>query len=649
MAFRLPVPLSAGMGNDSGSMNLTQLPNSILDAVIPGYSLISRFIFELTGFDTSIVVSLFVLVFTCTTAWVYGFRYINSMVMTYMTASISIPSHDDIYDHIIAWISEQPFANNSRSMRAGSRKQSSWEINEDLPAESSASGSDLETLLNFSNWQAKVPPRFEPHAVFSWFHHDGYYFRISRERETVLGGGRHAFNMLSRDETLTITVFGRSLDPIKNLIKVARDASYARERSKTTIRRPGPKEYRSRGIYAWSKVATRPSRPIATVVLDNFQKTKLLLDINEYLHPATQRWYANRGIPYRRGYLFHGPPGTGKTSLCFAIAGVFGLDIYCISLLEPTLTEEELGQLFNFLPHRCVVLLEDIDTAGLTRNPAEGSVAQESENNSTPTVSTVSKTSTCKGKKGKSSDENESNGISLSGLLNAIDGVASHEGRVLVMTTNHPEKLDEALIRPGRIDMTVEFTLANKEQTREIFIRMYSPDRPDSITLKKQENHSSKSANKATNSGEAVSSFKRWRKVAGGLFTPVDSHLAANGTTCDSKVLHKAADSMPSVSSSNLQQAIMDINKLGIAFANLVPERTFSPAEIQGFLLTRKREPRRAVDEIVEWCKKQLEAKTKRQSILLAVSSSSISRETDEAVVESSGIGKETEANGIGE
>jgi mitochondrial chaperone BCS1 len=61
----------------------------------------------------------------------------------------------------------------------------------------------------------------------------------------------------------------------------------------------------------------------------------------------------------RRGYLFYGNPGTGKTSLFFAIAGVFGLKIYCISLLEPTLTEEDRGIPFNSLPRRCVILLED--------------------------------------------------------------------------------------------------------------------------------------------------------------------------------------------------------------------------------------------------------------------------------------------------
>lgn len=93
-------------------------------------------------------------------------------------------------------------------------------------------------------------------------------------------------------------------------------------------------------------------------MLDEDQKLKVLADINEYLHPETPRWYANRGIPLRRGYLFHGPPGTGKTSLSFALAGIFGLDIHVISLLEPSLTEEDLSGLFASLPRRCIVLLE---------------------------------------------------------------------------------------------------------------------------------------------------------------------------------------------------------------------------------------------------------------------------------------------------
>jgi chaperone BCS1 len=83
--------------------------------------------------------------------------------------------------------------------------------------------------------------------------------------------------------------------------------------------------------------------------------------------------YATRGIPHRRGYLFHGPPGTGKTSLSFALAGIFGLDIYCASLSENELKESDLAHLFTFLPDRCIVLLEDIDSAVIRREESSDS------------------------------------------------------------------------------------------------------------------------------------------------------------------------------------------------------------------------------------------------------------------------------------
>ena len=189
------------------------------------------------------------------------------------------------------------------------------------------------------------------------------------------------------------------------------------------------------GRGSWVKIAERPCRPMKTVVLDEARKMDVLADINEYLNPATARWYANRGIPYRRGYLFYGPPGTGKTSLTFALAGVFGLDIHVVSLLEPTLTEEELGMLFTNLPARCIVLLEDIDTAGLVRNEPEKEDEHLDEGESAASE---------KGRKGKrdggseglnvasltkalkraneQSEEEKKKGISLSGLLNIIDG-----------------------------------------------------------------------------------------------------------------------------------------------------------------------------------------------------------------------------------
>lgn len=120
-------------------------------------------------------------------------------------------------------------------------------------------------------------------------------------------------------------------------------------------------------------------------------------------------------------YLFHGPPGTGKSSLSFALAGVFGLDIYCLSLNDKGLTENELCSLFDDLPDRCIVLLEDIDSAGLKR--AE-EVEKKEESSSTTTD--PSKDDAAKAAAEKS-ETSPSGSLSLSALLNVIDGAASHE------------------------------------------------------------------------------------------------------------------------------------------------------------------------------------------------------------------------------
>lgn len=107
--------------------------------------------------------------------------------------------------------------------------------------------------------------------------------------------------------------------------------------------------------------------------------------------------------------------------------------------------------LFDELPKQCVVLLEDVDSAGLVvrDNRAGGPIAVDSEGV-------------------------KSSRITLSGLLNVIDGVASQEGRVLIMTTNHVESLDEALLRPGRVDLRIHLSLATKKHAEEMFIQAFA-------------------------------------------------------------------------------------------------------------------------------------------------------------------------------
>ncbi len=128
--------------------------------------------------------------------------------------------------------------------------------------------------------------------------------------------------------------------------------------------------------------------------------------------------------------------------------------------------------MFSSLPRRCVVLLEDIDSVDLIKRQEEG------EKFIKPVDDAIAKIGVELSKTLKNASKNNEKGrknkkISLFDLLNAIDDVTSHEERVLVMTINCLEKLDEALIRSDRIDMKVEFIMITRFQIFELFTRMY--------------------------------------------------------------------------------------------------------------------------------------------------------------------------------
>uniref|UniRef100_A0A914DC66 Mitochondrial chaperone BCS1 n=1 Tax=Acrobeloides nanus TaxID=290746 RepID=A0A914DC66_9BILA len=189
---------------------------------------------------------------------------------------------------------------------------------------------------------------------------------------------------------------------------------------------------------SWDKPKRR--RTMDSVILSSGLSEKLCKDVQTFLESAD--WYHERGVPYRRGYLLYGPPGTGKTSVISALASQFGYSVAILSLNDRLLTDSNVNQLINRAPNKTIILLEDIDVAFVSREEKEDS-----------------KKETC---------------VTLSGLLNAIDGVASAEERIIFMTTNYKERLDSALIRPGRIDFQAYLGHCTEDMIERMFRRFYN-------------------------------------------------------------------------------------------------------------------------------------------------------------------------------
>jgi len=566
----------------AGAGTSLDLPSKILESLIPGYSVLSKFLLDSYGFDVSIIVTVAVIALAASKAIEYLYERATKLFHRWCVSSVYIDEEDDLFDSMMGWVAEKHRTTVSRKVRVKTGKGS--RINEDENV--SAELYETNGMFDYIKWSASTSPRFEPYYGSRTLWHNGHMVIFSCSQKSRPAGQMHVqFGGPSSEDILQLDCIGGTTKPIQDLIQTVRGWSLDRQRGYTTIRHPMTKE-KARYSGAWARTYPRPSRPMDTVVLDSVQKDSVIKDMNEYLHPSSERWYAARGIPYRRGYLFSGPPGTGKTSLSFALAGLFGLDIYVISLQEPTLTESDLLQLFNGLPRRCIVLLEDVDAAGLRRDhnsgqqeaskskrngekEAETEEGQRSDQSESYTLRdlaqelrSIAKTdrggANEKGRRQQNTQQGTATGISLSGLLNAIDGVATAEGRVLIMTTNHAEQLDAALTRPGRVDRRINFARATREQMAELFMRMYTDLGP-------------------------------------GRHTP-------------------PAGSKTIVNEASRLSSEPDFEQLARRFADQVPDDTFTPAEVQSLLMQHKREPREAVAQAGAWVRQTLDERKAREA-----------------------------------
>ena len=201
--------------------------------------------------------------------------------------------------------------------------------------------------------------------------------------------------------------------------------------------------------FDWVPLGTpRRKRPLASVVLDKGVKEDIVNDARDFL--ARRQWYVDRGIPYRRGYLLYGPPGSGKSSFIQALAGELDYSVAMINLSEVGVTDDKLAFLLTKLPERSIVLLEDADSAFVNRRRRD-------------------------------TDGYSGGTVTFSGLLNALDGLSAGEERIAFLTTNHVELLDPALIRPGRVDMMVRIGEATRYQAAQMWDRFYGDVDTDGV------------------------------------------------------------------------------------------------------------------------------------------------------------------------
>ncbi|OSD04934.1 P-loop containing nucleoside triphosphate hydrolase protein [Trametes coccinea BRFM310] len=479
----------------------------------------------------------------------------------FLTAHFS--QEDYPYDWLMHWLSKagQPAWGRSREFDITTRSVSRHGLTQKTSGDLEDENDEDEDGGEFSQGGGRkrkvaiVPSMDTTHTIY----YRGHWLRITRTKR---------FQDYGSCAELKISVVARNNDILKRLVLEAK-REYEKDAEHRVHIFMADTTY---GCWRWN--GARQKRPMSSIVLEPGVKDMILADCKDFL--ASEDWYAERGIPFRRGYLLHGVPGSGKTSLIHSLAGELGLDIYVVSLSSKGMSDNTLTTLMGNVPSRCILLLEDLDAA-FTRG-----ISRDETSTGAPLSSSSSSSSSSSP---KNKDDNDGSTLSLSGLLNSLDGVAAAEGRLLFATTNHIERLDPALSRPGRMDVWVNFKHATKWQAEGIF-KCFFPARSSSAA-----GMSAPQSDGPT--GPSTS--------AAGAKHPADATSSANLAESKRK---RAAHSIPVLS----EEEISDLAK---RFADAIPENELSVAALQGYLLRNKTRPRECVDEVAAWVISEREMREK--------------------------------------
>lgn len=337
--------------------------------------------------------------------WVHVWHWCKSQILI----EITIRDTDEAFNWVRIWLDAQPSSQKIRSVEISLMTKKSDHEQESRPCVIVSPGVGIHFMFFRSRPVWLIRRRESESSAMS----------LLAKHAGTLGGGNESitFRIATRDRAVVAQLFNDIRDYV-----LPKDGSVFRLLCMTGYNNP-----------SWRCLKSVPRACTRKVILPKGTLEELRADLIWFRQ--ARDWFTTNGIPYHRSYVFEGMSGAGKTSTAAVLAEELGFDLAIASLNNRFSDDRQFQGAVGELPARTILLLEDVDCLFKERRAVD---------NSNP-------------------------GITFSGFLNAIDGVASVDGTIIIMTTNHFDKLDPALTRPGRMDVRVTFCAAQAEQAAHMF------------------------------------------------------------------------------------------------------------------------------------------------------------------------------------
>jgi chaperone BCS1 len=344
-------------------------------------------------------------------------------VVKHTTTELTVTSQHQTFHDMLEWLQEKGYSEKFRRTKLSNGK---WGF-EDKSCKSVGYGTHLIFYKRRPIW-------------------------ITLERET---------NQTEQDkEMLKILKIGRSHTLFNEIWKEVKDIK-KKDKNKIAVNVSKKAE--------WTFLNHRPRRDLDSVIIPEKDLQQILTTLDNF--QKSESWYIKNGIPYHMGIMLYGPPGTGKTSLISALASHLKKSLYIASAYDV----DHYPDILHRVPEEGILVIEDIDSCVAShKRPGDTKKHKEEEEN-TNEVLKVDEDPIA------SRFFSQGFSVGISELLNALDGLMTCHGRILIMTTNHIDGLDSALLRPGRVDLSIEIGYL-KPETFVRFMQKFYPDEATELT-----------------------------------------------------------------------------------------------------------------------------------------------------------------------